>query len=246
MLILIRMKQFLLLLLFVLLGFGMHAQCVTNVDFNTWQASGNPSYGNWVVQGGGSQVRQTVNATGPGFFISPFPLMNVKITGNFRTTDDDDDWMGFAFSMLNPISQTTDSFDCWFFDWKQVTQGAGQRGMSLCRADGVIPPSAYQGTFWDHINSPAFTVVQNNWGSAGWQRNYNHAFELQLTYTTARIFIDGVLKFEEQNCFKPGRFGFYCISQQDVYYSNFQYDLFIDLHLSMIKFVWVIVLKFSL
>lgn len=228
MLILIRMKQFLLLLLFVLLGFGVQAQCVTNVDFNTWQASGNPNYGNWVVQGGGSQVRQTVNATGPGFFISPFPLMNVKITGNFRTTDDDDDWMGFAFSMLNPLTQTTDSFDCWFFDWKQVTQGAGQRGMSLCRADGVIPPSAYQSTFWDHINSSAFTVVQNNWGSAGWQRNYNHAFELQLTYTTARIFIDGVLKFEEQNCFKPGRFGFYCISQQDVYYSNFQYDLFID------------------
>lgn len=222
------MKQILHLFLFLLLSVAVHAQCVTNVDFNTWQASGHPAYGNWVVQGGGTQVRQTVNQTGPGFFISPFPLMNVKITGNFRTTDDDNDWMGFAFSFQNPMGPTTDSFDCWFFDWKQGTQDAGQQGMSLCRADGVIPESAYQSTFWDHVNSPAFTVVDNNWGSAGWQTNYNHAFELQLTYTTARIFIDGVLKFERTDCFKPGRFGFYCISQQDVYYSNFQYDLFID------------------
>jgi gliding motility-associated-like protein len=202
------------------------AQCVTNVNFNTWSKTGQPSNGNWVVQGGGSSVHQTINGENT-YFISPFDLMNVRITGNFRSTDTDDDWMGFVFSFLNPMG-AIDTFDCWLFDWKQDNQGAAPQGKSLCRVNGYIPPSLYGTYFNNHQNGPEFTVVQNDFGGPGWVRGFNHAFELRLTYTRATIYVDGQLVFDHPDCYKPGRFGFYNKSQEDCYYSNFQYDLFID------------------
>jgi gliding motility-associated-like protein len=206
--------------------FTAFTQCVTNVNFGNWVQGGQPGNGNWVLQNGGAQVHQTVNGN-PTFFLSPYDLMNVHISGNFRSTDDDNDWMGFVFSYLNPMG-AIDSFDCWLYDWKQEQQGGASSGMSLCRVNGVIPGSMYTTTFWNHQNTPEFTVMQNNFGSAGWNQGFNHFFELYLTYTNATIFIDGVQKFNLDNCYKPGRFGFYNYSQKDCYYSNFQYDLYVD------------------
>lgn len=215
-----------ILFAFILAHTQLFSQCITNVDFNTWTKVGQPANGNWVVQGGGSSVRQTVNGDNT-YFVSPFDLMNVKVTGRFRTTDDDDDYMGFVFSFLNPMGPI-DDYDCWLFDWKEENQNSAQSGMSINRVLGTIPPSQYNTTFWSHQNTPEFTVVQNTFGGPGWQRNYNHAFELRLTYTRAIIYVDGNLIFDVTDCFKPGRFGFYNFSQEDCYYSNFQYDLFID------------------
>ena len=124
-------------ILFTFLVNGLFSQCVTNVNFSTWQQAGNPGSGNWSVQGGGSQIYQSINGS-PTFFVSPFNLMNVRITGTFRSTDTDDDWMGFVFSFLDPLGSNPDSFDCWLFDWKQDYQGSAPRGMSLCRIDGLI------------------------------------------------------------------------------------------------------------
>ncbi|MEX2590525.1 MAG: T9SS type B sorting domain-containing protein [Chitinophagales bacterium] len=220
------MRKLLLISFILTTSLYASAQCVTNVDFNTWTQAGRPANGNWVVQGGGSEVRQTINGS-PTFYISPFDLMNVSITGRFKSTDTDDDWMGFVFSFLDPMG-ATDDFDCWLFDWKQDWQGASPRGMSLNRAEGVIPPNLYGTHFKAHQNGPPFTVMQADFGGPGWDRNENYDFELRLTYTRATIYIDGVLIFDQTGCFKPGRFGFYNYSQEDCYYSNFQYDLFID------------------
>lgn len=220
------MKKLLCALVLHLFVLSSYSQCFTNVDFNTWQQAGNPSNGNWVVQGGGNQVRQTVNGN-PSFFITPYDLMNVHITGSFRSTDNDDDFMGFVFSYLNPLG-ASDTFDCWLYDWKQAQQGGAQSGMSLNRVNGVIPPGMYNTTFWNHQNTPEFTVVDNNFGSAGWNQGTNYTFELFLTYTRAQIYINGNLIFDRQDCYLPGRFGFYNYSQQDCYYSNFNYDPFID------------------
>ncbi|MES2138141.1 MAG: PKD domain-containing protein [Bacteroidota bacterium] len=208
----------------------LHAQCITNIDFNSWNQAGYTANGNWVVQGGGSQIHQTVNGN-PTFFISPFKLMGVRITGNFKTTDVDDDMMGFVFSFLNPLGQS-DIYNGWLFDWKQIAQVngsyTGQRGKSLCRMDGVIPSSAYVQNFWGHQNTPQFTTVQNDFGGLGWVRNFDHHFELRLSYNRAIIYIDGQLVFDQSDCFLPGYFGFYNYSQKDCYYSNFNFEPYID------------------
>ncbi|MBL7777169.1 MAG: gliding motility-associated C-terminal domain-containing protein [Chitinophagales bacterium] len=224
------MKKILLAACILIVAIVAKSQCVTNVNFNPWIKVGNPGNGNWVVQGGGTSVHQTVNGD-PTFFVTPFDMMNVHISGTFRSTDTDDDFMGFVFSFLNPMG-ATDTFDCWLYDWKQDNQGGASKGMSLNRCLGVLPPSTYTPQFWNHQNNAAFTCVQNNFGSAGWGWMTNHDFDLYLSYSNATIYIDGNLIFDQNDCFKPGRFGFYNLSQRDCYYSNFQYELFIDFEYS--------------
>jgi hypothetical protein len=135
------LKKLLSTIAYSFLSLASYAQCSTNVDFNTWVKGGQPGNGNWVVQGGGSQVHQTVNGD-PSFYFTPYDLMNVDIRGNFKSTDTDDDYMGFVFSFLNPLG-ATDSFDCWLYDWKQEQQNAAPSGMSLNRLLGVLPPATY-------------------------------------------------------------------------------------------------------
>ena len=57
-----------------------YAQCLNNVDFNTWDQEGNPNYGNWVIKNSGSTLQQTKNSA-QTFYVSPFDLINVQISG---------------------------------------------------------------------------------------------------------------------------------------------------------------------
>ncbi|HWB63124.1 MAG TPA: PKD domain-containing protein [Chitinophagales bacterium] len=224
------MKQIFPTLLMVCTMYLLQAQCINNIDFNSWAQAGWAANGNWVVQNGGSQVRQTINGN-PTFYISPYELINVKITGNFKTTDSDDDFMGFVFCFHSPISPG-DGYNTWLFDWKRGTQTSNgytaQKGMSLDSLNGTILSGNYNQTFWGHQNTPEFTCVANTFGGAGWVQNYNHSFELDLSFTRATIYIDGNLVFDHASCYLPGRFGFYNYSQQDCYYSNFQYSMNIN------------------
>ena len=104
------MNKLLLFITPILFSLSAYSQCISNVNFSNWVQGGNPANGNWSVQNGGAQVFQSVNGN-PSFFLSPYDLMNVHVSGEFRTTDGDDDWMGFVFSYKNPMG-AIDSFDC--------------------------------------------------------------------------------------------------------------------------------------
>ena len=51
-----------------------------------------------------------------------------------------------------------------------------------------------------------------------------------MTYRVNRVIIlvDGDTIFVVYDCCEPGRFGFYNYSQQDVFYSDFTYELVVD------------------
>lgn len=208
--------------------------CLTDVDFYTWQQAGMPANGNWIVENAGAQVRQTINGQ-PTFFLTPVDYINVRMKGKMRTTDGDDDFMGVVFGFKDPLG-ASDYFDMWLFDWKQGTQNAGLEGFSLSHALGNIvatnpPPagySTYQETFWDHSNTPNFTVVATDYGNNGWNQNVDYEVEVTYTVNRAIILVDGDTIFDVYDCFEPGRFGFYNYSQEQVIYSDFTYELFAD------------------
>lgn len=198
--------------------------CLTDVDFYTWQQAGIPINGNWIVQNGGAQVRQVINGE-PTFFVTPSDYINVRMKGQMRTTDSDDDFMGVVFGFKSPLTASND-FDMWLFDWKQGNQGAGLEGFTLNHVVGTI--TNYGSTFWDHNTTPEFTVVATDFGNNGWNQNVD--YEVEVTYTIGRaiIMVDGDTIFDVYDCFEPGRFGFYNYSQRNVYYSDFTYELFTD------------------
>lgn len=205
-------------------------QCLTDVDFYTWVQAGQPANGNWAVQNGGTQVLQTVNGN-PTFFVTPADYINVRMSGRFKTTDNDNDYMGVVFGFKEPLG-ASDYFDTWLFDWKQGNQASGgfngQEGFNLSHAVGTIPSSQYAATFWGHTTTPQFTVAGTNYGNNGWNQNTWYDIEVVYTVNRAVILVDGDTIFDVDDCFEAGRFGFYNYSQKNVTYADFVYELFAD------------------
>lgn len=212
----------------LVLPWQVQSQCSQIVDLNTWSRAATTTSGNWVVNAAGTSVEQTINGQ-PSFFVSPQEFINVRMRGTFRTTNTDDDFMGFVFGWQDPtlISGTTWDFDGYLFDWSQVPHFNANAGRYLVRLDGVMNQGG--GSWWNHAPTPQFSIVDSDIGAGtGWTRNVSYNFE--LTYLTDRIVIviNNDTFFDVAGCFQPGKFGFYNYSQGNVFYSNFNYDILPD------------------
>jgi gliding motility-associated-like protein len=233
------LRSFLVFFFFISLSGNGFAQCTSTVDFTGWTRYGDNATP-WTVQPNPTIVQSGFSPFWSSFFVGPDTLMNVKITGTIQVnTNDDNDYVGFVFGYKEPLTTggngSTHSMEYWLFDWKQDAQTyiswAAPEGMSLCKVDGsfTFANASYFPSFWVHTSSPTFQVVQTNFGpNVGWNDFQVYDFELRLSPTRAMIFIDNVLIFDHTDCFEPGLFGFYEMSQPDVRYSNFQYELYID------------------
>ena len=125
-------------------------------------------------------VNQSINGM-PTFYISPFDLINVKISGTIKVNDGDDDFIGFVFGYNAPLDSNYQNFDCLLFDWKKGQQGNALAGYSLSKINGTIPVSQTAYYFFDHNNDSIFEVWGSNWGSGkGWTNKYDHNFFLLL------------------------------------------------------------------
>lgn len=220
------------------------AQCVQNVDFNTWVRTGDSSFvgsNGWQVLAGGTELLSQQNTNFPRMFVGPDTLINVRVTGTFRVEDNsDDDYIGFVFGFKETWDQAWYGTQFMYheynlFDWKKTWQNylgyIAQEGFSLDQVDGNFQrtnASAFP-SFWVHTNSPAFSVLQTDFGvGTGWVAWTYYDFELLYTPTRAVILIDNDTIFDESRCFEPGLFGFYNYSQQGARYLNFNYELYID------------------
>ena len=235
-------------------GTGSSPNCMTQVDLNTWIQEGDISRGDWNVSASGDQVIQTANKR-ETFFVSPDSFLNVVIHGSFKTTDDDDDFMGFVFGYKGPVGNTSD-YDFYLFDWKKSYQNSGIRGavayegFSLSKVTGdysqnggcySAPKYTCDSTakyFWNHISQKIngdykFELIDSDYGSdKGYSRNTWYDFTLEYTSTRVIIKIDNDTIFNVPGCYDAGRFGFYNLSQPDVYYRDFYYQMKSDFLMS--------------
>ena len=193
--------------------------------------------GIWNVSADGTTVTQTENGN-PTFFVSPEAVINRTLTGTFRTTDTDDDWMGFVFGYQAPFSSSgdaTNDYEFFLFDWKQNSQDLHPEGFTLSRVTGTAISR--------HQEESGQTIIANDLGSTrGWVRNRNYEFRLEYTSDSIRIWIIDPLdtRFDEpaeqlifdvtpedvfgagtDRGFVNGRFGFFNQSQRYVTYSGF-------------------------
>lgn len=227
-----RLKRYTIILLFIPLF--LKGQCLQEVDFNEWQVLGNP-YGQWFILNN-STVMENGDAQPPTFFVSPYQMINVRITGTMKVNyHNDDDYVGIVFGYQAPVTSSPDNYYHFIlFDWKN---GEGyyenifaNEGMTLSRVNMQM---SYEQTwlyFWGHTNKPGeFEVLAKKYGS-NWGWEYNIEYDYELTYTASRIIIaiDGDTVFNVPGCFEPGYFGFYSFSQQNSVFSNFNYELKID------------------
>ena len=171
----------------------VNSQCQEPVLLNNWTTQG----GNWVVNPNNISVLQTVN--GPDvYFLSPDNYINVQLTGNLRTTDGDNDVMGFVFGVEGTIG--TAPYHCYRFQWDE---GGFGNGMYI-----------YE------LSQNGSTLIYSNPGNH-WTRGFTHTFSIIYKSTYFEVYVDGTFQTKIEGCFSPGKFGFYNRSQAQVLYSNF-------------------------
>lgn len=210
------------------------------VDLSSWSeltldfAGGQPA-GNWVLSGGNTVVKQTVNAD-PSFYLNNLHQTNYSIDGSWKSAGGDNDYMGFVFGYQN-------SSNFYMFDWKAGNQSAygstGNEGMTIKKydgagSDGLVDLSLEE--FWENDTSKGdMTVLAQNHGSSeGWVANRSYDFHLDFnvdfagqihivvkdTLTTATLWDTEITN----TMWTAGQFGFYNFSQANVEYAGFEQD----------------------
>ncbi|ARE38695.1 DNA topoisomerase III [Rhodovulum sp. P5] len=183
---------------------------------------------NWVIAGDGLSVTQTVNGA-PTAYVSGDSFINSSFEGSFRTSNGDDDFMGFVFGF-----GADDSSPFYLFDWKGNDQSGSADGFYLSRVTGGLSAIPFGN---HHLDAAGYDVIATDVDPSGDTKRWytNDTYNFKLTYQTNRILIevaeegdplatifditpadvDGVTAFEE------GRFGFYNFSQPNVTYIGF-------------------------
>ena len=218
----------------------LSGQCGADIDFSTdWAKKGPSAAGNWTIQNSGSQVTQTINGD-PTFYVSTDDYIDVRIMGSIRVnTTNDDDFVGFVFGYQNPDSPSDENAQKYFlFDWKQAV-GANvgtHEGFGLIKVDtslSLTTSTDIETLYWQHHSHPGFFIMDSLYGSGtGWSDNTTYNFALTYTSKEITISINGDTIFQQSGCYEPGKFGFYNLSQDQVIYSNFSYELVADFDIS--------------
>ncbi|MBQ9370568.1 MAG: fibro-slime domain-containing protein [Thermoguttaceae bacterium] len=173
----------------------------------------------WVLSSNNTSVTQLYNAN-PSILLSDFKVLNQEISGTWKTTDGDDDFMGFVFGYQ-------DSGHFYLFDWKGADQswrdwGVAEKGMSVkcVSTDDEITGRE----FWNSENNDYITTIYHN--SIGWRSNVEYTFNLVFRSGEFTIIVsqndeilDAITLNDHSYC--DGYFGFYNFSQPQVHYSGF-------------------------
>lgn len=179
------------------------------IDLNAWSGT---SGGNWVVDGSGTSVLQTINGQ-PTYFLSDNNYINKKFDGTFGVeTTGDDDFIGFVFGYNS-------NNDFLLFDWKQGNQAGAESGFTLSKISGSDVD------YWNHTDSDITVLASDYAGNNGWADNTVYDFSLDFTTTGIKIDINGTNIFDVSGSFNSGKFGFYNYSQSQVRYTGFEEEI---------------------
>ena len=201
------------------------ASTVEYVDLNNWVWVG-PGDANWVVEPGGRTVYQTVNSQSPCLYQSDVDIFNKVVICEFEVKDtSDNDNVGFVFGMQSPNDRVSDNYEFILFDWKKEDQGTAKEGFALTRVNGSFPSAGYNDNyFWGHTDTgpgatPEFDVLATDWTTTnGWVPNQRYEVRILYTANRFKVTIDGNTIFDYSGSFQNGKMGFYCVSQEQVYF----------------------------
>ncbi|MBE9061400.1 putative Ig domain-containing protein [cf. Phormidesmis sp. LEGE 11477] len=177
--------------------------------------------GDWVVSADGTVVEQ-LNNSNASIFLSPTEFSNERIEGTFRTnTTEDDDFIGFVFGYQ-------DNQHYYLFDWKQKPQnapyGPSESGMHVRVVNSEAPLDGED--FWlrGEDNEKIKTLYSNDIAYSD-QTDYQFSIDLTpgaftITVREGDRVVDSITV--EDDTFAAGKFGFFNMSQKNVFYSGFQ------------------------
>jgi len=233
--------------IFVLVLWTLPAMAVaTAADLTLWTASSQPYTGSamaplpgdWVVDSTGTTVVQGNNGA-PTFFASPDAVDGYRITADFATPTNDDDFFGIALGFTNPPGDLAS--DYLLIDWKQGDQpidwidgtgpSTGLAGLAVSRVTG----SPTFNEFWGHFDDSAnpyggLEELQRGatLGATGWSDGTTYEFVLEYTTTSLKVWVDDSLELSLSGDLPPGPMALYDFSQPGLSVSGVTVELLND------------------
>ena len=205
------------------------------LDLSSWSADtynvkeeGFPEYGTgkWILSANKTTVTQKSNAD-PSIFINNVNLKSYRINGTFQVTDNahDNDLIGFVFGYQN-------DHQFYLFDWKRETQNYNEsiayEGFRVIKIKAINRSNFTFSDFWG-ANTENSSILASNFGDNGWDVNTKYFFHLDYYPEKFTIIVYTSDKMTElwnvtihDNEYSSGQFGFYCFSQENVEYSDFE------------------------
>ena len=165
-------------------------------NLNSWQAFRYPDprdhNGNiavWNTDASGQSVTQTINAD-PSFFYSDGSFLGEKVIFTLRTTDSDDDFMGFFFGYSHNPSAPFDSY--YLFTWnngdkdgvKNATYMPNSSAHLIKVTDMFGASSADAGALFGQMNVDADSRIERLQMevNGAWQRNVDYVAVLEYDF----------------------------------------------------------------
>jgi len=205
------------------------------LDLSSWstdsydiEGEGYPNYDSakWILSTDKTTVTQKKNAD-PSFFLNNVNQTSYQINGTFQVTDraGDNDFIGFVFGYQN-------DHQFYLFDWRL---GKGYYHDSVVyegfRVIKINTKNRSDLSFPDFLesNTENSSILASNYGHNGWNEKTKYCFHLDYSPEKFTIIVyTGDKKTElwnvtiHDNEYSSGQFGFYCFSQENVEYSEFE------------------------
>lgn len=231
----------LLAIFFLLLSSLAYTQCVTDLNFNEGWVQRGYDEAEWEVVSD-SVVNQMKDTYLPSFFISQEDYLYVKISGTFYVTaaDADNDFIGFVVGYKRPANNQDQNYKFILFDWKSGANETidlepwgtltGYTGFTLSEVNTDVLENQWWYYFWGHNEEAGkFKKLDSDYGlNKGWVKNTEYNFTVSYTSKRVIVSINDEEIFDVEGEFEPGKFGFYCFSQRNVFFKNFDYELEYD------------------
>jgi len=193
------------------------------VDLGSWHAEDRPSSApasNWSVSSDGTEATQWNNSRAT-VFLGDLLITGAAFDARIRVnTSQDDDAIGFVLGFEPGDFENPDA-GYLLVDWRQrssqFTGGGGvtytaHRGLRLSRVTGKVSGTGLGA----HVGDVQELAQANTLGDYGWRDYTWYHFTFDLQPDRIRIWVDGVLQFDEPGDFDfgGGRLGFYSNSQK--------------------------------
>ena len=208
-------------------------QCESKFNLSSFRSQGTP-ISDWEIIDSVT-VMNTAYVYPATFYVSNFKLINVLIQGTLSVqSGGDNDFIGVVFGYHQPTTLADDNnYRYYLFDWKAEEETSfyrAQEGFRLTKYDGFITLNEQKKYMWGTADDPPKRdLLKTKYGDdLGWEPFVKYDFELLYTSNRIRITIDGETIFEMDGCFNAGRFGFYCMSQNNTRFENFTYKSVLD------------------